>query len=94
MPDHVHLLFVPLRDGSGESYSLAEILDSLKSASAHKVNKVLDRRGTVWQEEYFDHVLRSSESLNAKAEYVWQNPVRKGLSASPEQYRWSYRKLS
>ena len=33
----------------------------------------------VWQEEFFDHVLRSSESHSQKWEYVKENPVRAGL---------------
>ena len=44
--------------------------------------------GPVWQEESFDHVLRSDESLKEKCEYIRQNPVRKGLVMRPEEYRW------
>ena len=35
--------------------------------------------GSLWQEEFFDHVLRSSESYGQKWEYVKENPVRAGL---------------
>src|SRR5438128_11829613 len=45
-----------------------------------------------WQEESFDHVLRSSESLDAKIDYVLQNPVRKGLVRIAREYPWSWRK--
>ena len=41
-----------------------------------------------WQEGFFDHVLRSSESYSEKWEYVRMNPVRAGLCARPEQ--WAY----
>jgi hypothetical protein len=44
--------------------------------------------GPVWQEESFDHVLRSDESLKEKREYIRPNPVRKGLVMQPEEYRW------
>ena len=33
----------------------------------------------VWQEEFFDHVLRSTESYRQKWEYVKENPVRARL---------------
>ena len=80
MPDHVHMIFMPLVDfGRMEVYSLAEIMDAVKGASAHTVNKALGRRGRVWQPESFDHVLRSSESLDAKITYLLENPVRAGL---------------
>jgi len=88
MPDHVHLLFTALRDENGWPFALVEIMQSLKSATAHRINKLLHRSGPVWQEESFDHVLRSDESLKLKCEYIRQNPVRRGLVQKPEDYRW------
>jgi REP element-mobilizing transposase RayT len=88
MPDHVHLLLTPLRDLDGNLYSLLEILQGIKSASAHSLNRALRRSGPVWQEESFDHVLRSVESFEEKVEYIRQNPVRRGLMTRPEDYRW------
>ncbi len=88
MPDHVHVLFTPLRDDVGEPYSLVEILQSLKGASAHSINKILGRSGPVWDEESFDHVLRRAEEFDSTVEYIRQNPVRRGLVALPEEYRW------
>jgi REP element-mobilizing transposase RayT len=61
MPDHVHLVFTPLTDGEGNTFSLAEILGAIKGASAHRINQALNRRGKVWQTESFDHILRSEE---------------------------------
>src|SRR5713226_6204038 len=82
MPDHVHLIFTPLVNRPAmQVRSLAEITDAIKGASAHKINKVLGRRGRVWQPESFDHVLRSSESLLQKVQYLLENPVRQGLAA-------------
>jgi len=69
-------------------FPLVEVMQSLKSATAHRINKLLHRSGPVWQEESFDHVLRSDESLKEKAEYIRQNPVRRGLVQKPEDYRW------
>ena len=88
MPDHVHLLFRPLRDNNGWAFPLVDIMQCMKGATAHRVNKLLQRSGPVWQEESFDHVLRSHESLKEKAEYIRQNPVRRGLVKRPEDYRW------
>lgn len=34
---------------------------------------------TLWQREFFDHVLRSVESYGQKWDYVKENPVRAGL---------------
>ncbi len=75
-----------------EVYSLAEIMDAIKGASAHKVNKLLGCKGTVWQAESFDHVLRSSESLDAKIIYLLENPVRAGLVRDWVEYPWLWKK--
>jgi putative transposase len=65
MPDHVHMILTPLVDDEAlEVYSLAGIMNAIKGASAHKINLELGRTGHVWQTESFDHVLRSSESLD------------------------------
>ncbi|HLZ41396.1 MAG TPA: transposase [Candidatus Sulfotelmatobacter sp.] len=93
MPDHVHLIFTPLvRHEVMEVCSLAEIMDAIKGASAHRINKALGRKGRVWQAESFDHVLRSSESLDAKVQYLLDNPVRQGLAREWQEYPWLWRK--
>jgi REP element-mobilizing transposase RayT len=88
MPDHVHLLLTPVRDQQGWPYALPAILKLIKGVSARSVNKLLNCSGPVWQEESFDHVLRSTESFAEKLEYIRQNPVRQGLVGRPEDYPW------
>lgn len=88
MPDHVHLLLTPLCDEEGWPYGLPAILKLIKGTSARSVNQFLGSSGPVWQEESFDHVLRSDESLQQKLDYIRQNPVRAGLVTKPEDYRW------
>jgi len=83
MPDHVHFVATALRDNL-----LSTVVGAMKSASAHAINRKLNRSGRVWQEEYFDHSIRSDEYLNAKMAYVLQNPVRKHLVANSREYRW------
>ena len=93
MPDHCHLLLTPLRKSDGWNYSLPEIMHAVKGASARRINVLLGRSGAVWQEESFDHVLRSNESLAEKVEYVCRNPVRAGLVASVGEYPWLWKGL-
>ena len=88
MPDHVHMIFMPLEDENGEIFSFEEIVGAIKGASVHSINKALQRRGKAWQDESFDHVIRHAESLEQKIEYVRQNPVRRGLVSKPEDYPW------
>jgi REP element-mobilizing transposase RayT len=91
MPDHSHLLFTPMNDSTGATFGLAEIMSGIKGASAHSVNRMLKRTGHVWQDESFDHVLRSDESVHLKAEYICENPVRRKLVKSVDEYRWLWR---
>jgi REP element-mobilizing transposase RayT len=94
MPDHVHLILTLLIDPKSNSiFPLHKIPRSIKSFSARRINLRLGGR-TLWQEESFDHVLRSSESLDAKVAYIVANPVRKGLVSVPEEYPWLWRKAA
>ena len=88
LPDHVHLLLTPMEDEQGWPCTLPSILKLIKGVSARNVNKLLNHSGPVWQEESFDHVLRSTESFGENLDYVRQNPVRRGLVARPEEYPW------
>ncbi len=91
MPDHVHLIFTPLLDlNKSEIISLARITKAIKGASSHLINRQLNSHERIWQEESFDRVLRSSEKLDDKIEYICNNPVRKGLVAVAEQYPWTW----
>jgi len=91
MPDHVHMIFTPLNDEDGNPFGLAEIMNGIKGASAHSINKALARRVTVWQDESFDHVLRSDEKVASKVDYICQNPVRKGIVNNEDDYPWLWR---
>ena len=81
MPDHVHLLIQPMRKGEGV-HSLAEIMHSLKSYTAHQIG------GPVWQRDYWDEIMRDFAHQCRTVDYVKRNPVTRGLVGRSEQYRW------
>ena len=91
MPDHVHLLLTPLSDVNGVPAALATITSGIKGAAAHSVNRHLGRRGHVWQDESYDHIVRDDEGMYATAEYICENPVRKGLARVSSDYPWIWR---
>ena len=90
MPDHVHLLLTPLADQEG-LISIPEIMQAIKGAAAHRVNKYLGRKGRVWQEESFDRAMREVENVRGKIDYILGNPVRAGLVENPFDYRWLWK---
>jgi len=87
MPSHVHLLFTPLENDHAQPFSLAEIMKGIKGSSAYKINRLLGRRGQLWQDESFDRIMRSRE-FAIKFDYICANPVDAGLCKKPEEYRW------
>jgi menaquinone-specific isochorismate synthase len=74
MPNHVHVLVRPAEGGK-----LADIVHSWKSFTAKEINKVLGRSGRLWQEEYYDHLVRDEGDLRSCMEYIADNPQSAGL---------------
>ena len=70
MPNHVHLLIKPYTD-----ISLQSILHSIKRYSASEINKLLNRRGSLWRREYFDRIVRNEDELKSYLSYIQLNPV-------------------
>ena len=88
MPEHAHMLFWTRRDHEGTPYTLPEIMQAMKGASAHKINRMLRSQGPVWQPESFDYLLRRDEDIQEYIDYIRLNPVRRGLVKSPSEYKW------
>lgn len=57
--------------------SLSAIVRSFKSASTREVNKARGTAGvTLWQRNYFEHVIRDNKDLERIRVYIQENPVR------------------
>jgi len=84
MPDHIHLL---LRPGGG-GQTVGDLIRSLKRFTTRQ-SWSLGYEGVLWQSRFYDHILRRSEDGWAIAEYIRQNPVRKGLVAEPDDYPYT-----
>lgn len=65
-------------------------MHSLKSYTANKCNKTLERNGSFWQREYFDRLIRDQNDLAQKVKYVLNNPVKAGLVERWNEYPFSY----
>ncbi len=90
IPNHVHGILVlvgeglalPMRGAASSaptgsaSSTLGNVVRVFKSLSAIGVNRLLSRSGLpLWQRNYFEHVIRSEESLNRIREYIETNPL-------------------
>lgn len=85
MPDHVHFFARP----EIGARPMADWVQMWKSVSSRRVAAALAIKQLIWQSEYFDRYLRSSENYSAKWHYVEQNAVRAGLVETVE--AWPYR---
>jgi len=74
MPNHVHVLAAFDRVGA-----LAKECRGWKRFSATRLNRELRRSGAFWQAESWDHLVRSTESLERIRRYIAENPRRAGL---------------
>ena len=82
MPNHVHALVQPIG-----GRTCGEIVAAWKSCSARRINAVLGRKGTVWMDESFDHLVRNEVQLAKLRDYIRENPAKAGLKAG--EYVWS-----
>jgi len=80
MPDHIHLL----AEGS-EIINFIRLFKGKMTPSA----RVIAPERRLWHRSFYDHAIRSAESLNDIACYIWENPVRAMLVDEPASYPWS-----
>lgn len=92
MLNHVHMVCAPLEKADGTYFGLTEILQSLKRHTAREANKILQRRGTFWQDESYDHFIRDDGELERIVKYVLYNPVKAGLVKEQTDWKWIYSK--
>ena len=76
MPNHVHVLFMPLG-----GHSIAGILKGWKGVSARVVNVATGVDGSFWQKESWDHCVRSAAQFRKLLNYIRANDPAIAYSA-------------
>jgi len=86
MPNHVHGIIVLTDDsavGAGlkpaptKMHALPEIVRAFKTFSARAINACQGLRGaSVWQRNYYEHVVRDESDLSRIRKYIEENPAR------------------
>lgn len=76
MPNHVHLLVTPF-----DGHDIRKLCFSWKRFSSGQVNRLLGRKGDLWQTESFDHLIRHVASLRKLQCYIEDNPAKARLFA-------------
>ena len=84
MPDHLHLALSP----SSDSGTVSTILQGLKSFTT-QIAWGYGIKGKLWQRSFYDHIARKDEDLIKICQYILDNPVRKGLVVSANQWKYA-----
>ena len=84
MPNHYHLIV-----GLGEIKSLSDAIAGVNKFTARTINQHMKRKGSLWEEGFYDHMIRDRGDFEDILEYTHRNPVEKGLVEIPEAWPYS-----
>jgi putative transposase len=88
MPNHIHGIIQiigkstraglePAPTGNATDIGLPEIIRQLKTFSAKRINVERKTPGqSVWQRNYYEHIIRNKNSLYFIRKYIRQNPLK------------------
>ena len=83
MPDHFHLILTPT------GITLERAMQFVKGGFSFRLNKSLKVKREVWQPSFVDRRIRDSLEYQRFKDYIWQNPVKRFLVRSAEDYPYS-----
>jgi len=98
MPEHVHLLITEPEIATPskvmqvlQQRTARASLPKLKRRNPRQRNLFGDelRRRAFWQARFYDFNVWTTKKRVEKLRYMHRNPVKRGLVATPEQWRWS-----
>lgn len=90
MPNHVHMIFKCHENRLNTPFPVTKILQTLKGYTAFKANRILNREGSFWLSESYDHVVRSLNEMRQSVIYILNNPAKAGLVKSWDKWPYSY----
>jgi REP element-mobilizing transposase RayT len=86
MHNHVHVLVSPKIN-----HRLQDIVFSWKSFTAYVLQRKFLRRNSIWQDEYFDRIVRDEAEFLEKAQYILNNPLKTWPDI--QEYEWIWVKM-
>jgi putative transposase len=84
MPDHLHLMI----EGRSPSAYLPDVMRLMRKRTTLAIQPY--EKGRLWQDGYYERVLRSDEQTKAVIEYLLNNPIRAGLVNNARDYPFSW----
>ena len=83
MPDHIHAILSPIE------ITLERAMQLIKGGYSYRLLKELGLKHEAWQRGFSDHRIRDVGDYRIHLNYVHNNPVKRGLCASPELFAYS-----
>jgi len=81
LPDHWHVIIDPQHN------ELSSLMRDIKRSFAQTLLRTTGRQsGRIWQNRFWDHMIRDDEDMNRHIDYIHFNPVKHGLVKSPFEY--------
>ncbi|MEK7449641.1 MAG: transposase [Planctomycetota bacterium] len=71
MPNHIHFIVSNSTEGN---FSLGRIIGAYKSIVCKRLREKIHLNKTVWQTNYYEHIIRTEEELNKIRFYIIANP--------------------
>lgn len=81
MRNHVHLLITV-----GPDMTIEKAMQLIKGTFSYRAGKEFGIRGEIWQRGFSDVRVKDEESFRAHQKYIYDNPVKAGMSRSPEEF--------
>ncbi len=83
MPDHIHLVITPT------GITLERAMQFVKGGFSFRLNQGLKLKREPWQPSFVDRRIRDSLEYERFRDYIWQNPVKRFLATTPQEYPYS-----
>lgn len=84
LKDHFHIIIDP------KGNDITKIIQGIKMSFGSLYRKVHSMKsGKVWQNRYWDHIIRNQDDLNKHIDYIHYNPVKHGYVMSPFDWEFS-----
>ena len=80
MPDHLHIILA----GKAVDADLWNTMVSYKQKTGYWLSRNIP--AIRWQKDFYDHIIRSEKTIATQVRYILDNPVRKGIASSWQEY--------
>ena len=89
MPNHLHVLLTV-----GREMTIEKAMQFIKGGFSYRLKKEYGYLGEVWQRGFSEVRVWDHESFLRHQEYIATNPIKAGLAAAPEEFRYCFAYLA